>query len=216
MKTILKLFIVFVLILITNGCANFFITTEPTEPGTIRIGTQTWTVKNLDVVTFRNGDSIPQAKTIKEWDAANNKKEAAWCYYRNDTLNINKYGKYYNWYAVNDARGLAPTGWHVPRLYEWEILADYLGGFRVAGIKMKSSSGWGSLDSGNGTNSSGFNGLPGGSGFGHLAGYQGHWWCASEYSTNSATSFSLGASNSFLEGGPSFKFIAISVRCVKD
>jgi hypothetical protein len=37
------------------------------------------------------------------------------------------YGKLYNWYAVNDPRGLAPTGWHVPSDDEWTILTNYLG-----------------------------------------------------------------------------------------
>ena len=33
----------------------------------ITIGTQTWTSKNLDVSTFRNGEAIPEAKSEKEW-----------------------------------------------------------------------------------------------------------------------------------------------------
>ena len=47
----------------------------------VTIGTQTWTTKNLDVATFRNGDVIPQAKTDEEWQAAGNNKQPAWCYY---------------------------------------------------------------------------------------------------------------------------------------
>jgi uncharacterized protein (TIGR02145 family) len=105
----------------------------------VTIGTQTWTTKNLDVATFRNGDAIPQAKTDEEWQAAGKNKQAAWCYYNNDPKNGTKYGKLYNWYAVNDARGLAPAGWHVPTDQEWTVLSTFLGGEESAGEKMKMS-----------------------------------------------------------------------------
>ena len=104
---------------------------------TVIIGTQTWTSLNLDVVAFRNGDVIPQVKTNEEWEVAGNNKQAAWCYYDNDPANGPKYGKLYNWYAVNDPRGLAPTGWHVPTDEEWTVLSTFLGGEEVAGTKMK-------------------------------------------------------------------------------
>ena len=103
----------------------------------VTIGTQTWTTKNLDVATFRNGDAIPQAKTFKEWKDAGNNKQPAWCYYDDDAKNGTKYGKLYNWYAVNDARGLAPAGWHIPTDEEWTVLSTFLGGGDVAGKKMK-------------------------------------------------------------------------------
>ena len=155
----------------------------------VAIGTQVWTTKNLNVATFRNGDLIPEAKTDEEWKAAGENKQPAWCYYDNKVANGTKYGKLYNWYAVNDYRGLAPAGWHVPTEAEWEVLIKSLGD--DAGKKMKSTSGWNSYDckkcnggsaefkktcsackgtqsnssepfSGNGTNSSAFTGLPGG------------------------------------------------------
>ena len=105
----------------------------------VTIGTQTWTAKNLDVATFRNGDAIPEAKTNEEWQAAGVNKRPAWCYYNNDPKNGTNYGKLYNWYAVNDARGLAPVGYHIPTDTEWTKLSDYLGGEESAGEKMKIS-----------------------------------------------------------------------------
>jgi uncharacterized protein (TIGR02145 family) len=66
---------------------------------------------------------------------------------------------------VNDPRGLAPVGWQIPNQEDWTKLADFLGGVSVAGGKMKSTSLWEEQDngkSGNGTNESGFSGLPGG------------------------------------------------------
>lgn len=127
----------------------------------VTIGSQVWMTKNLNVDKFRNGDPIPQAKSDAEWEAAGEKEQPAWCYYDNDSSKGAKFGKLYNWYAVNDPRGLAPKGWHIPTNAEWTILTDYLGGEEVAGGKMKSKEDW--SNEGNATNSSGFSALPGGS-----------------------------------------------------
>ena len=192
---------------------------------TVTIGTQVWMTKNLDVATFRNGDPIPQAKTDEEWEKAGENEQPAWCYYNNDPANGAKYGKLYNWYAVNDSRGLAPSGYHIPSDAEWTRLTDFLGGEKVAGPKMKSKSGWDSYttgglktcpncvnwnaeyrrkvachtcqdkrclpapevtNSGNGTNTSGFSGLPGGFRHGQRADYIGKkafWWSSTESTT---------------------------------
>lgn len=128
------------------------------DAGTVRIGKQTWAAVNLNVSTFRNGDSIPEIKSNKDWVTAGESGKPAWCYYNNDPRNGLKYGKLYNWYAVNDPRGLAPAGWSLPSDTDWLELTNYLGG--LAGKKMKSISGW--SDGNNGTNESGFVGLPGG------------------------------------------------------
>jgi uncharacterized protein (TIGR02145 family) len=63
----------------------------------IKIGNQTWMLKNLDVDTFRNGDAIPEVKTEEEWIRAGKKKQPSWCYYDNDPTNGEKHGKLYNW-----------------------------------------------------------------------------------------------------------------------
>lgn len=153
---------------------------------TVTIGKQVWMTNNLNVDKFRNGDPIPEAKTNAEWVEAGKKKQPAWCYYDNDPSNGTKYGKLYNWYAVNDSRGLAPKGYHIPTNKDWGILTEYLGGEYgelFAGKKMKSTSGW--KDNGNGTNSSGFSGLPGG--FRDIDGTffdvdkNGSWWSSTKY-----------------------------------
>lgn len=154
----------------------------------VTIGNQVWMIKNLDVATFRNGDLIPQAKTAKEWRKANENQQPAWCYYNNDPYNGTKYGKLYNWYAVIDARGLAPKGYHIPTDAEWTTLTDYLGGEKVAGTKMKSNSDWN--QNGNVTNSSGFNGLLGrgrssGGAFANI-GDNGYYWSSTEDRTDDA------------------------------
>ena len=116
----------------------------------VKIGTQTWKQRNLDVSTYRNGDNIPQVEDKEEWA---NLTTGAWCYYENNkdisSLGLG-IGKLYNWYAVNDPRGVAPKGYHIPSDAEWTILTDYLGGQELAGAKMKSSGGWNSYSSGRG------------------------------------------------------------------
>ena len=149
----------------------------------VKIGNQVWMTKNLNVSKFRNGDPIPEVRSKEEWVKAVENGQPGWCYYENNPANWAKYGKLYNWYAVIDIRGLCPTGWHVPSDAEWTVLTDYLGGENVAGVKMKSTSGWD--NNGNGTNSSGFSGLPGGylTDFGPFAGVDrnGCWWSSTEY-----------------------------------
>ena len=152
--------------------------TKVKEIKEVKIGDQVWSANNLDVTTFSNGDSIPQAQTKEQWDKANADKQAAWCYYNNEKDFGNLNGKLYNWYAVNDPRGIAPKGWHVPSKEEWSKLFDFVGGTDVAGEAMKSTTGW--IDKGNGSNTSGFSSLPSGyrdlnSQF-QLAGYAGGWW----------------------------------------
>ena len=90
----------------------------------VTIGKQTWATKNLDVESYRNGDAIPQVQDNTAWE---NLTTGAWCYYQNKAANGTKYGKLYNWYAVNDPRGLAPNGYHIPTDVEWTILTDNLG-----------------------------------------------------------------------------------------
>jgi uncharacterized protein (TIGR02145 family) len=182
----------------------------------VTIGTQVWTSKNLDVSTFRNGDPIPEAKTEAKWKAAGDSKQPAWCYYNNDQSNGTKYGKLYNWYAVNDPRGHAPKGYHIPTYAELTKLEEYLG--NGVGDEMKSTSGW--LDGGNGTNSSGFSGLPGGSrdydGAFEDVGRNGRWWISTESTKYSALFFYLISFNGFLDMSEDVKVEGRSVRCIRD
>src|ERR1700722_7218070 len=69
-----------------------------------KIGTQTWMTENLNVSTFRNGESIPEAEKADVWEKATIEQKPAWCYYNGDSANGSKYSKLYNWYAVNDTR----------------------------------------------------------------------------------------------------------------
>jgi uncharacterized protein (TIGR02145 family) len=185
---------------------------------TVVIGNQTWMAENLNVSTFRNGDPITEAKSEEEWIRAGENKQPVWCYYNNDPENGVKYGKLYNWFAVNDPRGFAPKGWHVPNDEEWTQLTVYLGGKEIAGTKMKSKIGW--SESGNGTNESGFSGLPGGfrvssGGFCNM-GSKGSWWSRTESSTDYAYCRDLFRWTGLLSRNGNYEEGGLSVRCLRD
>jgi hypothetical protein len=86
------------------------VATRPTVPlqnGEVQVGNQVWMTKNLNVSSYRNGDPIPQVIDPTQWA---NLTTGAWCYFVNNPATGPMYGRLYNWYAVNDPRGLAPQG----------------------------------------------------------------------------------------------------------
>jgi uncharacterized protein (TIGR02145 family) len=196
-------------------------TSTTLDPNIIPIGTQIWTNRNLDVETYRDGTPIPQVTDPTEWA---NLTTGAWCYYENNTANGVVYGKLYNWYAVNDSRGLAPLGYHVPSDEDWTTLTTYLG--TNPGGKMKSTGtlqeGTGLWQSPNGgaTNESGFTGIPGGDRyfngtFVNIGGY-GSWWSSSEGDTTNAWFRTLNYLNGNAFRGNYNKKYGFSVRLIKD
>jgi uncharacterized protein (TIGR02145 family) len=161
------------------GAVESFTTlSTPLAQTTVLIGTQRWTDKNLNVANYRNGDPITYAANAAQWAAANAAGEGAYTYLKYASGDGGAtYGKLYNWYAVNDARGLAPTGYHVPTKAEWTTLRGTQPG---NGKTLKSNTNdWSAsfnnvnnfityipdanYSNYNGTNSTGFNALPGGS-----------------------------------------------------
>lgn len=187
----------------------------------VTIGKQVWMTENLNVDKFQNGDPIPQAKTTQEWAKASKNGEPAWCYYDNDPTNGEKYGKLYNSYALNDPRGLSPEGWHIPSDAEWLETINHLGGEEEAGIKMKNTSGW--FENGNGTNQSGFKGLPSGvrgdNGDFTSLGKNGFWWSSTETEKQNKKIlwiFYLDYSFKWAIKEVALKGSGLSIRCVKD
>ena len=187
----------------------------------IIIGNQEWLQENLDVSHYRNGDPIPQDIPLNQ----NNLVSGIWNYYNQDPNMGSIYNKLYNWYAVNDSRGLAPAGWHIPTKAEWLELCNYLGGESVAGGKLKQTgtSLWRNQNY-LATNTSGFTGLPGGlyiSGFASV-GYSALWWGADSTGLANANGAScvwhlvvgFDYGNAYLDSMP--KNCMLSVRCIKD
>ncbi len=136
---------------------------------TVVINELEWMAENLKVAHYNNGDQIPNITDNTEWAGLTT---GAYCVYANNPDNIELYGNLYNWYAVDDERGLCPEGWRMPTDDEFLDLMNYLDPNGVintnnAGGKMKAT---GNTGDGNGlwfppnvaTNESGFTALPGG------------------------------------------------------
>ncbi|MEI6455736.1 MAG: fibrobacter succinogenes major paralogous domain-containing protein [bacterium] len=189
----------------------------------VTIGTQVWLTGNLKTTHYRNGDSIPLVTSDAQWKVLTT---GAWCIYDNLPSNAKTYGRLYNWHAVNDSRGLCPEGWHVPSVNDWNSLALFLGGENVAGGKMKTT---GTIEQGNGfwyepntgaTNSSGFNGLPGGYrinyGNYYSIGNVAYFWSSSDTTLVNSWNFVLDANNENLIRHYNFQTNGFSVRCIRD
>lgn len=200
---------------------------------TVLIGNQTWTKQNLNVSKYRNGDPI--LRVDGTWEGITT---GAWCYYANQTSNGVVYGKLYNWYAINDPRGIAPEGYHIPNMDEWILLRDFLitngnnydqtvTGNKI-GKSLATTTLWNTSSNvgavGNDltlNNTSNFNGLPGGLrwsdpnvDFNNIGG-GGYWWSSSS-STNTATSYSINSNSKELSQLGFNKKYGMSIRCVKD
>ena len=147
----------------------------------VTIGEQVWFAENLRTTVYANGDPISSLLTDEEWisttagamavygegdsDCGHWSPDIDAC---DEAQSLEAYGRLYNWYAVDDERGLCPTGWHVPTDEEWTELEEFVAsqGFAESqGIALRSTTGWADLadsTSGNGTDDFGFAGLPGG------------------------------------------------------
>jgi uncharacterized protein (TIGR02145 family)/uncharacterized repeat protein (TIGR02543 family) len=177
---------------------------------TVQIGTQCWMKENLKTTKYNTGEDIPFVVDDYLW---RNSTTEAMCYYDDWVVNSIKYGALYNGYAAMNGN-LCPSGWHVPSNDEWNVLANALGGANVAGYKMKNDTGWETYwGDGNGSNESGFSGLPAGTRQYNFYGLGGmtYFWSSTEstYRTLSSYYYSFGTDAEGL-------YLGCSVRCVKD
>lgn len=188
---------------------------------TVQIGSQCWLAENLKVTHYSNGDAVLNIIDSIQWKKLT---IGAYCNYNNKSKNTIKYGRLYNWYAVVDRRNICPTGWCIPTENEYQQLINHLGGEEIAGIKMQTTKDW--SDDGfsinpNGTNKSGFSGLPGGRRMedGTFINIDaiGDWWIFNEY--NRAREYALMLELTFLYTNATIsdesKKSGFSVRCIK-
>lgn len=231
--------------IVANSCnrdddndANIVVDIDGNVYRTKIIGTQVWLVENLKTTRLNDGSTIPVVADDIAWSAMTT---PASCTYGN-TVNkdtINKYGRLYNWYAVNTGK-LCPRGWHVATDNEWRYLEEHLivYGYNydssVTGNKIAKSlasySGWassvtegapGNPDYPNKKNASGFTALPGGVRdskqmiFGSIGKYA-IWWTSTEYDEKTAWDRGVDYSLSGLRQLNVNKSYGFSVRCVKD
>ncbi len=183
---------------------------------TVTIGDQVWMAENLNVDRYRNGDLIKEVKEDNQWYVT---YEGAWCYYNNELSNGEIYGKLYNWYAVNDGRGLCPVGWHVPSDEDWTALEDYYEGAEWAGGYLKATQQWMSPNT-DANNESGFGALPGGyrNGWGVNGdlGKDGFWWTGDALNSSEAWDRTLSYKDGEVGRSANRKTLGFSVRCIKD
>jgi uncharacterized protein (TIGR02145 family) len=177
------------------------------EYPTVKIGTQTWMAKNL---------AFKAKSGIRAWG--------------DDMKNVEKYGYLYDWPTALEA---CPKGWHLPTDEEWKTLELYLGmnpdDFDLrrkradgVGLKLKSTGGW--YNKGNGSNSSGFNALPGGACLFYDYSYHnleelGYFWTATDASfegRSDAYGRVVRYDDNYVTRGAWWHKNALSVRCLKD
>jgi len=218
---------------ISGGCPGILTDIDGNTYNTILLGDQCWTKENLRTTHYADGSAIPNVVDDAEWGGLSS---GAWSYYNNDEANNETYGKMYNWFAATDARGLCPTGWHLPTDDEWITMELHLGinpaeVYQVVGVtrgaadniggKLKATTTWNEPNTG-ATNESEFTGFAGGwrpGPFEHL-GEHGFWWSASDNTPSSTGSaawvrvlyYNEAASVRTFPG----KVSGISVRCVRD
>ncbi len=186
----------------------------------VSIDGQVWMQENLDVSRYRNGDKIRYAATKQDWLDAAAKGEGAWSYYKNDAGSTEKYGRLYNWYAVHDPRGLAPSGWNIPTSEELNKLATALGGKPVGGEKLKSAGSSLEISPNYAADNSGrFCALPGGmrgtGGDFMLMGNNAFFWSSSESTSLRSCYTIIGYHPPIVVQSTEHKADGMSVRCIR-
>ncbi|MDA8695348.1 fibrobacter succinogenes major paralogous domain-containing protein [Flavobacteriales bacterium] len=211
------------------GCGD----TPPTIDGrtykTVKIGDQEWFSENLKTTVYANGEEIPYSRTDESWTT---QEMGMRCSYDHDEARSAQYGQLYNWYAVNDKRGLCPTGWRAPSDEDWQDLEVFLGMSRAdvslkgkrgsgelgIGTKLKAKSGW--ENDGNGKDDYGFSALPGGNRYDYngsftSAGFYGYWWSSSPSGGN-AWRRNLNNDYPGVNRFSNSPRLGFSVRCLRD
>jgi uncharacterized protein (TIGR02145 family) len=216
--------------------------TEGNVYQTVKIGNQEWMAENLQVTRYNDGSAIPFDTAKATWMFATTPK---YCFLNNttDSVSINNYGAFYNWYVVDPAnpKKIAPAGWHVPTDSEWVILENYLvlNGYNWDGTtdtspinkiakSMAAQVDWKVLPVEEGAvgidvaknNRSGFSGLPCGyrdrnGNFYSLWGGA-YWWCATEHLAEDAWNPNIRVGVDYFRRDYSSKSCGCGIRLVKD
>jgi len=196
---------------------------------TVKIGDQLWMAENLEVTHYRNGDPIPFVTDPEDWGGLST---GAYCEHNNNSASVDVYGRLYNWFAVDDSRGLAPAGWHVPTDEDWKELEMHIGMSQSTAdiylwrgtdegdkLKEKGTAHWTAPNSG-ATNEVWFTALPGAErgrdGAYSALGITAYFWASDESNSTEAWSRHLLYTHSDIYRYDYVKVNGFSVRCVKD
>lgn len=205
----------------------------------VEIGDQCWFAENLQTTIYANGDLIPAGLNDSDWILSEAGATSVFgegnssCEHSSPNIDacdesqsLAVHGRLYNWYAIQDGRGLCPTGWHVPSDDEWTILEGYVAsqGFAEAegligseGTALKSNTGW--SNNGNGADAFGFSARPGGGrsldGWFSFAGNYGYWWSSSPYGDGAMLRV-MNSTGPLIYRGSFNSHYGFSVRCLRD
>ncbi len=193
----------------------------------VKIGDQYWTRENLNVTRLRDGTSIPNRTEDFYW-GSDGPQEPAMCWYNNNREQYQvPYGALYNWFVASHPL-IAPEGWRVPHLDDYEKLLTYLGGINArSGDRMKVTGNyWQPSDNQSGAkpiNDSDFSAYPAGGrgdqeGFVEL-GFFTYFWASSSYtnSTNLADIMWLQYNSPhFYTVGLTATSFGVSLRLIKE
>lgn len=206
---------ILLLMLAISSCSDENDESFVTEDGytAIKIGQQIWMQTNLDLATFRNGDSIPMVLDSTGWQQFGITERPASCYADADTAYLKIYGRLYNMYAILDPRGLAPEGWRIPTEQDWNELSNFLGGDRLSGNKLKDPASWSDAEPG-----TSFKAIPGGGrdevGKFREVGIISTWWSADGFGR--ALGPRPGLRNRWWYGNNSKPANGFYIRCIKE
>jgi uncharacterized protein (TIGR02145 family) len=209
----------------TATCPSTVTDRESNSYDVLTLGGQCWIKQNLRVTTLNDGTALPiDAGGTSTGNGAGytgwlNTTTSAMTVYEHNASNLTTFGYLYNQYAVNDPKGLCPTGWRVPTDAEWTTLSTCLGGELVAGEKMKvpGTTLWTVNYDAN--NCSDFSGLPGGfrrnDGLFYFKGENAYFWSSTSAKNRAlaGTTKELRASNDANSYQPN---VGLSVRCIKN
>lgn len=204
----------------------------------VAIGSQCWFAENLRTDAYANGDPIPGELSAGDWSSTTSGAQSVYgegsspCNLEpcDEVANLAEYGRLYNWYAVDDARGLCPSGWHVPSDMDFMTLemelgmtsdqanlsANERGTDQAAQLKASDSD----FPAWNSTNFSGFSALPGGArgfsgNFNNVGGNTDFW--TSTQSSTGAWNRRMSSINPWVSRWPDSNLhYGFSVRCVRD
>jgi len=189
----------------------------------VTIGSTCWMQENLDVTHYRNGDLIPTGLSDAAWESTT---AGARSVYLGDASNRAEYGQFYNWFAVNDSRGICPVGWSVATAAQWDDMASLFGGLSGAAGDLKTT---GTLDLGTGlwsapntaaTNLSGYSAKPAGyrknfGEYGFLS-LSGIWWVGCQGTSTRSCGRRVYHNSNAVNVDLFLKNYGFSIRCTKD